>query len=208
MSVSRPWSLSSEREYRALPLRAHQVLDDIPLHDVWRVELPDQGQARTMLDVRAAVDGAGPSLRTGAPVRALFRLRWWLGRVLRWDAERVESGPYSLITRLDRSDRDQSLVPPGTRDGPFTVMYVHQAEAVSEIRNATVHGFVVWALRPALGGHHLYLAVHVLPVGRWTRPYMMLIDPFRRWLVYPAMLRGVHQAWLAHGANAKPAVAE
>ena len=59
-----------------------------------------------------------------------------------------------------------------------------------------------------LGGHFLYLAVHVLPVGRWTRPYMMLIDPFRRWLVYPAMLRGIHQAWLAHAANAKPAVAE
>jgi hypothetical protein len=160
-----------------------------------------------MLDVRAVVERAGHSERMGTPVRALFRLRWWLGRVLEWDAERVEMGPHSFIARLESKDREQSLVPSGTRDGPFTVLYVHQAEAVSEVRNATVHGFVVWSLRLAQGGYHLYLAVHVLPVGRWTRPYMALIDPFRRWLVYPAMLRSVHRAWLAHVANATPAVA-
>jgi hypothetical protein len=54
---------------------------------------------------------------------------------------------------------------------------------------------VVWVLESAPAGYRLFLAVHVLPVGRWSRPYMLLIDPFRRWLVYPALLRRLHEAW-------------
>ena len=80
-------------------------------------------------------------------------------------------------------------------DGPFTVLYVHPMETVSEIRNATVHGFLVWALEPTSTGYQLFWAVHVLPVSVWTRPYMMLIDPFRRWVVYPALLRRIHESW-------------
>jgi hypothetical protein len=88
-----------------------------------------------------------------------------------------------------------SIVEPGTPDGPFAVVYVHAMEAVSEIRNATVHGFLVWALEPAPSGYQLFWAIHVLPVSAWTRPYLAAIDPFRRWLVYPALLRSIHESW-------------
>jgi hypothetical protein len=202
VKTTRPWSLVSEADYRRLPLRAHELLHEVPLHDVWRVVLPYLGHNRTMLDVRTTVERAGKSRRMGVPVRALFRLRWWMGRVLRWDSSPGTPNPTTFMPRLSDADRQQSLVEPGTCDGPFTVLFVHPAEAVSEIRNATVHGFVVWALEPVQGGYHLFLAVHVLPVGRWTRPYMVLIDPFRRWLVYPALLRGLHQTWLELTATA------
>lgn len=33
-------------------------------------------------------------------------------------------------------------------------------------------------------------------VGCITAPYMRLIDPFRRFIVYPALLRAVHAAWM------------
>jgi len=87
------------------------------------------------------------------------------------------------------------MVDPGTRDGPFTVLYVHAMEAVSEIRNATVHGFLVWALEPTPDGYQLLWAIHVLPVSVWTKLYLALINPFRRWLVYPALLRRIHESW-------------
>lgn len=98
-------------------------------------------------------------------------------------------------SRLSDTDRLQSIVEPGTLDGPFSVLYVHTMEAVSEIRNATVHGFLVWALEPTPDGYQLFWAIHVLPVGVWTKPYLALIDPFRRWLVYPALLRRIHESW-------------
>ena len=89
----------------------------------------------------------------------------------------------------------RSLVEPGTLDGPFAVLYVHETEAVSEIRNSTVHAFLVWAVRVVPGGHELLWAIHVLPVSRWSRPYLALIEPFRRWIVYPSLLSRFREEW-------------
>jgi len=106
-----------------------------------------------------------------------------------------EPEQWSFRTRLADADRERSSVEPGTRNGPFSVLYVHPAEAVSEIRNATAHALLVWALEPVPDGYQLFWAIHVLPVGAWTKPYMALIDPFRRFVVYPSLLRRIHEAW-------------
>ena len=55
--------------------------------------------------------------------------------------------------------------------------------------SATVHAFLVLAFVERPEGQRLYWAVYVRPVGRFTRWYMALIDPFRRLIVYPALLR-------------------
>ena len=190
----RPWSQATVQEYLHLPLRAHSLLRDVPVHDVWRVALPGGGPSRTMEDVRTVFEHARQSQRLSPPVRALFWLRWFMGRLFRWDRPTEPEG-WSLRSRLSDTDRRDSIVAPGTLDGPFAVVYVHAMEAVSEIRNATVHGVLVWALEPTSNGYQLFWAIHVLPVGVWTKPYLALIDPFRRWLVYPALLRRIHEAW-------------
>jgi Protein of unknown function (DUF2867) len=191
----RPWSQATVQDYRRLTLRAHSLLHDVPVLDVWRVALPDGGPSRTMKDVRSAFEVARQSRRLGLSVRALFELRWFIGRLFRWDRPAREREGWSFRARLSDTDRRQSMVDPGTRDGPFTVLYVHAMEAVSEIRNATVHGFLVWALEPTPDGYQLLWAIHVLPVSVWTKLYLALINPFRRWLVYPALLRRIHESW-------------
>jgi hypothetical protein len=128
-------------------------------------------------------------------VRALFALRWWLGRVFRWDDERHDLPGSSYVHRLTEADRAQSQVPPGTRDGRFRVLYVLRNEALSEIRNATVHGFLALALTRREQGYQLYVAIYVRPVSRVTPVYMAAIYPFRRFLVYPALGRHVQRAW-------------
>ena len=191
----RPWARATVEEYRRLTLRAHSILADVPLHDVWRVELPGGNASRTMHDVRSVFEAARRSQSLNPPVRALFALRGFLGRLFRWDDPLPDPEDWSFRKRLTEADRQQSIVEPGTVDGPFTVLYVHTREAVSEIRNATVHAFLVWALEPGPNGYQLYWAIHVLPVSRWTKPYLALIDPFRRWLVYPSLLQRIHEAW-------------
>jgi hypothetical protein len=191
----RPWSQATVQEYHSLTLRAHSLLRDVPVHDVWRVSLPDRGPSRTMKDVRSVFEVARQSHPLSLPVRALFGLRWLIGRLFRWDRPPAEREVWSFRARLTDTDRLQSMVEPDTLDGPFAVLYVHSMEAVSEIRNATVHAFLVWALEPAPGGYQLFWAIHVLPVSIWTKPYLALIDPFRRWLVYPALLRRIHESW-------------
>ena len=191
----RPWSQATVQEYHRLILRAHSLLHDVPVHDVWRVDLPNGGPSRTMKDVRSVLEVVRQPRRLSPPVRALFGLRWFIGRLFRWDRPHGEREEWSFRSRLSDADRLQSIVEPGTSDGPFSVLYVHAMEAVSEIRNATVHGFLVWALEPTPDGYQLFWAIHVLPVSAWTKPYLALIDPFRRWVVYPALLRGIHDAW-------------
>jgi hypothetical protein len=131
-------------------------------------------------------------------VRGLFRLRGLLGQLLSLEPDGPPTADdRSLLHRLIPRDLERSVVEPGSADGPFTVLYAHEREALSEIINATVHAFSVLALESVPGGHRLFWAIYVEPVGRLTPFYMALIDPFRRWLVYPAILRHVHRSWLA-----------
>ena len=158
------------------------------------MELPGGGPDRTMADVRALMSTESV-MSTSAVVRALFRLRLALGRLFGWDRPAPPSDAHSYQARLTERDREASLVPPGTADGSFSILYALPRESVSEIRNATVHAFSVFALEPGPDGYRLYWAIHVAPVGRVTALYMALIDPFRRLLVYPAILQRAHDAW-------------
>jgi hypothetical protein len=190
------WSRVDPAEFRRLDLRACELLADVPLHDVWTVELPGGGPGRTLADARAFM--SAENLMTLNPVvRALFLLRALLGRIFGWDSSMPTVAAESFIHRLSDEDRKKSVVEPGSPDGPFTVMYVHPFEAVSEIRNATVHGFSVFAFKPCSGGYRLFWAIYVAPVSRVTALYMAVIDPFRRTLIYPALLRHVHESWCA-----------
>jgi len=182
----------SPAEYLGLKLRAHELLRAVPLHDVTAVDLPGGGAGRSVADIRALQSAAGPS-RT---VSAFFGVRRLLGRALGWD--RVPMRPEdSLLPRLSERDRRDSEIAPGTRDGPFRLLYQFPREALSEIRNATVQGYVCVALAPTETGYRLYWAVYVFPVSWLTRPYLFVIEPFRRFIVYPAMLGRIRRAWIA-----------
>ena len=191
---TRPWSQATIEDYRALPLLAHDVLADVPVHDVWRVFLPGGGDTVTMMDVRRVSQsiGGGVGAGGGVAVRSLFAIRHAVGTVLGWDDGEGEDREFFFDEEVSRA----TLVPRGTRDGPFTVIYVYDDEALSAVRNATVEAYLVWSLQPAEGGHSLLWAIHVRSVGALTRPYMKVIDPFRKWLVYPQLLQALHDAWV------------
>ena len=163
----------------------------MPLHDVWVIELAGGGPGRTLRDVEAFASRQ----RQPLPVRALFGLRFFLGRLLRLDAPRPAHSSTSYPSRLTDDDRARSRVTPGTPFGPFRTMYVFDHEAVYEARNATVHAFLAMALRPHPTGYTLYWGIYVKPVGPITACYMALIDPFRRFIIYPAMIRQTKAAW-------------
>lgn len=182
-------------DYRRLDLHAHALLHDVPLHDVWEIRLPGGGEGRSVKDVRAlmSLEELG---QMNLAVRALFGLRRWLGRVFGWDeTPRQPTGSSRYLARVPAEILARSDPPPGAPDGPFTLLYAIDGEAVSEARNATVHAFSVLAFERSGDDHRALFAIHVAPVGALTRFYMALIDPFRRFVVYPALLRHVHRRW-------------
>ncbi|HEY7112134.1 MAG TPA: DUF2867 domain-containing protein [Thermoanaerobaculia bacterium] len=176
-------------EYLALKLRAHELLREVPLYDISVVDLPGGGPGRTIADIRA-LDSSAPS----SPIaKILYGVRVFLGRVFGWDRDRIQPKD-SYLSRLSELDRRSSDVAPGTRTGGFLLLYQFPNEALAEIRNATVHGFLCTALEPTAAGYRLYLAVYVRPVSWISRPYLAAIEPFRR-VLYPAMLSRIRRAW-------------
>jgi hypothetical protein len=185
-------------EYLSLRLRAHELLHDVPLYDVSVVDLPGGGAGRSVADIRALDSAAAPS----RIANVLYGVRRFLGRAFGWD--RVQMRPEeSLLSRMSERDRRDSEITPGTPVGQFLLLYQFPNEALSETRNATVHGYVCTALARTATGYRLYWGVYVLPVSRLTRRYLIAIEPFRRFILYPAMLRRIRRAWLAaYGASA------
>jgi len=187
-------------EFRARPLRVHALLHDVPLEDVWAIALRGGGAGRTIEEVRAAfIAGV-----TAAPpvVKWLFRLRGGIGALLGWDQQRPAWSAESYVNRLTAADRARSTAAPGTPDGRLSLLYRFEDEQLSERRNATVHAFSSLSLRQTSDGYLVYLAIYVHPVHRFTRVYMRVIAPFRRLIVYPAIIRNVQRAWAErHGGE-------
>jgi hypothetical protein len=182
-----------EEEYRRLGLRAHSLLFDVDVHDIWAVDLPGGGDKG--IEFVRSFFAPSRMITTNVVVRVLFEFRSWLGRVFRWDTSPPSTHSESFASRVTDADRKRSLVEPGARDGPFQLLYVFPEEAVSEVINATVHAFTVLALFPRGDGYRVYWAVHVKPTSGMTRYYMKLIEPFRRYLIYPPVLRQIRSAW-------------
>jgi Protein of unknown function (DUF2867) len=191
----------SPAEFSALPLRVHSFLADVPLHDVWAIDLPRHREGVTLSEFlrrasHGGFDAANAEINGFPPVtRVLFRLRLFLGRIFRLDAEPKDTLAASFASRLTPEDRAGSLVVSGTREGPFRVVYRLENEQLLEIQNRTVHAAALSALAERAGSYRFYLAVYVRQ-GAWiTAFYMSLIDPFRKWIIYPAMLKHIRATW-------------
>jgi Protein of unknown function (DUF2867) len=191
----------SPTEFYALPLRVHTFLADVPLHDVWAVDLPTHRDGVTLCEFlrRASRDGfdaADAEINRLPPVaRALIRLRLFLGRIFRLEAEPKDALAASFGRRLTAEDRARSFVVSGTPEGLFRVVYRFENEQLLEIQNRTVHAAALSALAERDDSYRFYFAVYVRQ-STWITPfYMGLIDPFRKWIIYPAMLKKIRAIW-------------
>jgi hypothetical protein len=105
------------------------------------------------------------------------------------------------VSRLTEAERRDSSVEPGKSWGTWRVVYSCPDEGMIELINGTVHASVTWALRPADSGSTLYVAFHAQEVNWTTRPYIALITPFRRYLIYPLLFAEFEHTWeRAHGS--------
>jgi Protein of unknown function (DUF2867) len=128
-------------------------------------------------------------------VRALLNIRLFVGRPLRWDRVPAGCAWETFTTRLTTADRSKSLAPAGTREGLFRVVYRFENEQLLEVINRTAHGAALSALVETASAYRFYFGVYVRSVSRFTPVYMALIDPFRKLVVYPSLLRTVRTRW-------------
>jgi len=160
---------------------------------VWAVDLPRSRAGISLDDFLRAT-----SSRLFTPsrvVRALLNTRLFVGRLLGWDREANPARTETFATRLTPSDRAKSLVPAGRREGPFRVVYQLENEQLLELINRTAHAAALSALVETANAYRFYFGIYVQNVSRLTPVYMAVIDPFRRLIVYPSLLRSVRARW-------------
>jgi hypothetical protein len=153
--------------------------------------------------------------------RALLRLRFFLGRIFRFEAEPKDTLAASFGSRLTLEDRAHSFVVPGMPEGLFRVVYRFENEQLLEIQNRTVHGrpSVPWLKRPMaidLTGNSEVISMPIL-LRKATLDYCHILkhSPYppvsgdevgcaaSRWAVSPiaAEIAGLHSAFISkwHG---------
>jgi Protein of unknown function (DUF2867) len=186
----------SKSEHTSRPWRIHQIAKDFRVLDVWALPTPGGPHDFTRLvGLMAAFDPA----QTSPVVRALFAIRWSVGRLLGLD--RADAGLGSRVQSL-RNRVPAELVNSASGfmsdfDGHrFTPLYLTDDELALEIANQTVHGVMHLGWVPDnAGGYRGQMAVLVRPNGALGAAYLAGIGPFRHLLVYPMMLRAIDRQW-------------
>jgi hypothetical protein len=187
----------AKREHTTRPWRIHAITKDFQVLDVWA--LPTPGDADGFSQLVELWSTFDPN-RTSPVVRALFAVRWTIGRILGLD--RPESGLGARVETLrDRLPADLQGNPTDfvVDRSPFKPLYLTDSELAMEIANQTVHGVLHlgWVPDPALGpgGFRGQMAVLVRPNGALGVAYLAAIGPFRHLIVYPLMMRDIGRLW-------------
>jgi hypothetical protein len=192
----------SIQEFERLPLRVHTFLAGVPLHDVWSVDLPRWRAGVTLDDFLRTASNC--LFTPSSFVRMLLGIRLFVGRLFGWDHEPPATAAKTFATRLTDTDHSRSLAAAGTRDGFFRVVYRFENEQLVELINRTVHAAALSTLVETATVYRFYLGVYIRRVSCFTPFYMALIDPFRKMIVYPSLLRSVRARWdQAFGADRK-----
>ena len=185
------------------PWRIHELTKDFELEDVWKLPTPGGPDDLARLVQWFTTPGDEPVL-----LRALFALRWKLGRLFGWDEPdtgvrgRVRSLRERLPADLLEAPRgpDQRSVPgrPDVGGAPvFSSIYQTRDEWLTEFSNTTVHSLmhIGWVPDDSGGGYHAQMAVLVKPNGWLGKAYMAAVKPFRYALIYPMLLRSIGRQW-------------
>jgi uncharacterized protein DUF2867 len=183
----------SRQEFEQLPLRVHNLLAGVPLHDVWAIDLSRVRPGITLNEF-LNIETTRP-FGCSPVVRALVTIRLALGSTFRWDREPAANAWETFASRMTSADRLRTLAPPGSREGMFRVVYRFENEQLLEVINRTAHAGALSALVETASSYRYYFGVYVCNVNRFTPVYMALIDPFRKLIVYPSILRMIRERW-------------
>jgi len=183
----------SRQEFEQLPLRVHDLLAGVPLHDVWAIDLP-RARSGITLNEFVNIESTRP-LGCSPVVGVLLTVRLAIGSIFRLDREPARGAWETFVSRMTSTDRSKTLAPPGKQEGLFRVVYRFENEQLLEVVNRTVHAGALSALVETTSAYRYYFGVYVCNVSRLTPVYMALIDPFRKLIVYPSILRMIRKRW-------------
>ena len=182
-----------------------EIAADFQLLDVWA--LPVYGRREEFTDFLEMMESWDPAQAPSTTTRMLFEVRRRLGALLGWD-DPSKTWPIPGCTETTLRDRLTDDLRRTTADAPggsdelrrlgaeLVPLYRTETDAAAEIVNATVHGVIQFRwVEQERDRYQAHMAVYVKTRGALSRAYLLLIQPFRHVIVYPALLRQVQRNW-------------
>jgi hypothetical protein len=203
-----------KKKHYSQPWKVHKIAKDFKLLDVWEFPiLADNSKNQDLsLFLKVVQNRQKYDLKNGVSFRLLMAgvlvvLRNFMSKIFSIDKD-VNTLPIpgcketSLRERLSREDQKENLAEPeikgDEKERGFRAVYLYENECLWELSNNTVHALMHF------GWVHKYddyftaqLAVYAKTRGWLGRVYMKLIMPFRRHIIYPAMMDYVKAKWEA-----------
>ena len=192
-------------EHEAHPWVISRIAPDFKLLDAWA--LPVEGGPDDFTSFLETLGSFDPTTSGSIASRSLFWVRLRLGALFGWDdpGKKRPIPGCSEMTLRDRvpeelrdSAEDSQMVNEVLQQvaGGFRPLYRTDHEAAAEISNDTVHGVLhLGWLEQDEGRYRAQMGVYVKARGVFGEIYLKLIEPFRHYIVYPALLRRIDRAW-------------
>lgn len=185
-----------------------QIASDFDLWDVWEVPInADNSQRENFSSFYKIVLESFMAMHNRTTIASiLFNLRSLIAKIIPLD-KNINSLPIpgcretTIKTRLNVSGRDKNIKTGSSikidESGlEFLPVYLLKNESLHELSNDTVHALIHfgWIIKNN-GCYTATLAIYVKPRGGIGDIYLKVIEPFRRYIVYPTIMRNIMNQW-------------
>ncbi len=206
----------TNKSHYSQPWKVHEIAQDFMLLDVWEYPiLADSSKDQDFLFFLKIIQKPAPDkVNRSVSIRflaagLLVSLRMYLGKILGLD-KNINTLPIpgcqeiSIKERLSIEDRKRSLALSelGISDSgneTWRVVYLYENEMLIELSIDVVHVLMHRGWVHKSGNFFTaQLAVYAKPRGMIGHLYLQLIMPFRRSIIYPALMENVKNTWEFH----------
>jgi hypothetical protein len=203
----------NNKSHYSQPWKVHEIAQDFILIDVWEYPiLADNSKDQDFLFFLKMIQKPPPD-KVNRSVSSKFlaaglliSLRMYLGKILGLD-KNINTLPIpgchetSIKERLSMKDLKRSLALSelGISDSDnetWRIVYLYEDEMLTELSIDIVHVLMHLGWVHKSGNFFTaQLAVYAKPRGMIGNLYMKLIMPFRRVIIYPALMENVKNTW-------------
>ncbi len=189
------------------PWKVNKIAEDFILWDVWDIPISADNSKTQNFQAfyRIAMETFGKIQKNKSLANFLFALRNWLGKIFPLD-KNINTLPVpgcletSVRSRLKSKDLGKSkkgnAIKLNSSGLEFRPVYLYKDESLHELSNDTVHALIhVGWIKKMDTAYNATLAIYVKPRGLYGKIYLKLIEPFRRYIVYPAMMKAIMARW-------------
>ncbi len=199
--------MTDKETHFARSWKVNEIAKDFILWDVWEIPIVANNSKTENFQAfyRVAFETFGKMQTKITLVSILFTLRFWMDKIFPLDRN-INTLPIpgcqetTAKTRLNGQDLEKSkagkAIKVNNSDLEFRPVYLFEDESLHELSNDTVHGLIHagW-IKKNDNYYTATLAIYVVPRGIYGKVYLKLIEPFRRYIVYPGMMKAIKKQW-------------